>query len=176
MPRDVGIKSHQRLRLRSYSVVYAIGFINLAYHSSMLVNKFRKERRMEKAISKNMVSQQMRLYAEKIDALDLDTSDKNTKLVLSEWINIISKSTTSMLTEDEDEIQSCKDDMISSFEVIKQMAKLTDNELAKTLVDSYIEKWIMEHDLFQIHESILDYCDIADVICYSWKGTLPVAL
>lgn len=128
---------------------------------------------MEKAVGKNMVAQHMRLVAEHIDSMDLDIQDKHTKLVLSEYINILSKSSIAMLSEDEDEIKSCKDDMMSSIDVISDMAKLTNNQLAKELTDGYLKEWIEEHELFQIREDILDYVDIVNVIVRSWEGVIP---
>lgn len=128
---------------------------------------------MAKVLTKNMVAQQFKLTASFIDAMDVDIQDKTSKLVLSEWVNILSKATTAFLSDDDDEIESCKDDMRDSFNVIKELARLTPNEFAYELANSYIGEWIEQMENFKLHESIMSYVDTADVIIHSWKRVLP---
>lgn len=128
---------------------------------------------MAKVLTKNMVAQQFKLTASFIDAMDVDIQDKTSKLVLSEWVNILSKATTAFLSDDDDEIECCKDDMRDSFAVIKELARLTPNKFAYELANSYIGDWIEAMENFKLHESIMSYVDTADIIIHSWKRVLP---
>lgn len=128
---------------------------------------------MAKVLTKNMLAQQFKLTAGFIDAMDVNTSDNTEKLVLSEWVNILSKASTAFLSDDDDEIQSCKDDMRDSFTVINDIAMITKNKFALELSNSYIGEWIEEMENFKLHESIMSFVDTADVIVHSWKGVIP---
>lgn len=128
---------------------------------------------MAKVLTKNMLAEQFKLIAGFIDEMDIDTSNNNAKLALSEWVNILSKATVAFLSDDDDEIESCKDDMRSSLQVIVELANITGDKFATELANSYVGEWIEEFENFKLHESILSACDTMDIIVHSWQGVIP---
>lgn len=115
---------------------------------------------------KNMLSQQLILL---VDSVDLDnpyfSCDKNARIVLEEYLNIISKSVLAFIAPTEDECMVYKEDMMSSVAVIKQMANLTDCQFAEELLDKRLEERIQEFEFFPMHPTIGDYCDHATAFC-----------
>ena len=122
---------------------------------------------------KNMLAQQMLLI---VDSVDLNnpyfTSDKNARIVLEEYLNIVSKSVLAFIAPTEDELETYKADMLDSLSVIKQMAERTDNEFAKELLEKRLEQRVNEFEFFPTHRTIGEYCDFATAFCSATRASM----
>lgn len=114
---------------------------------------------------KVMVAQQLQLLTELFSGrVNEFANDKNSRLVFTEFINIVNKSVLAFIAPTEDEVETYKQDMLDSYNVIKQMAELTNNSLAKEIADGILLDCINAIEFYAPHESIGNYCDYATAV------------
>lgn len=92
----------------------------------------------------NLTAQNLRLVTERIDtAMDLDMNSMDTRLVLTEYLNIVNKSMLVFHPERTEEILTTIEDMKNSYSIIRDMAVHKEEPLAMFIVhDTGLERII----------------------------------